>query len=280
MRPLLVLVPLAAAAAAAPANERGSGPPLVVGRTALSAQPADLSVGPAGPFNRWAFDVTGFGPEDGSPRVSCLYGANFPYRCDAALGEPPGPDGRRRVSVTIPDLGRGADVTVRFDTARGRHDVVLELANVPQVVHEIEAVTLTGGGQVVTGSDGTPRPVDRLVRARVTSTPAMATSPLAAPPGCDRLYAQWVSATATDAVFTGPLGTLNGSLTVSRPVVAGSRVGPDTLPEWLVTYPLGANRVQFIAHYEVIYRVGTCEERRLTEPPPRGASVPSRSPPR
>jgi hypothetical protein len=279
MGALPVVLLVLAGAVDARATVREAGPPLVVGRSALSAQPVDLSVGPAGPFNRWAFDVEHFDPADGSARVTCLYGADFAYRCDAAIADQAGPAGRRRVNVTIPDLGRGTEVTVRFATARGRHDVVLELANVPQVVHEIEALTLAGGGRVVTGSDGRPRPAGQIVRARATSTPAMAASSLGAPPGCDRLYAQWVGATATDAVFTGPLGTLDGALTVSRPVAAGARVAPDNLPEWLVTYPLGANRVQFIAHYEVIFRVGTCEMRRLNEPLARGASAPRRSRP-
>jgi hypothetical protein len=276
---MLILL-LAATMPAASAPVPRGGPPLVVARTALSAQPVDLSVGPAGPFNRWAFDVERFDPDEGGAQVSCLYGANFAYRCDAAIAEATAPGGRRRVTVTIPDLGRDSEVTVRFATPQGRHDVVIELANVPQVVHEIEALTLAGGGKVVTGSDGRPRPASQIVRARVASVPAMATSPLGLAPACDRLYADWVGATATDAVFSGPLGPLDGSLTVSRPVAVGSRVSRDNLPEWLVTYPLGANRVQFIAHYEVIYRVGTCEERRLSEGSMRGASGPGHSQPR
>jgi hypothetical protein len=42
-------------------------------------------------------------------------------------------------------------------------------------------------------------------------------------------------------------------------------VQPDNLPEWLVTFPLSATRVQFIAHYEVIYRVGTCPQRIIRD---------------
>jgi hypothetical protein len=280
MRLALALVLLAAATCASSAPAAPAGPPLVVARSALSAQPAEMSVGPAGPLNRWAFDVERFDPAGGGANVSCLYGADFPYRCDASISEVPGPGGRRRVNVTIPDLGRGPEVTVRFLTPRGRHDVVLEIANAPQVVHEIEALSLPGGGRVVTGSDGRPRPADQLARARAPSMPAMATSSLGAPPSCDRLYAQWVGATATDAVFSGPLGSLQGSLTLSRPVAPGSRVSRENLPEWLVTYPLGANRVQFIAHYEVIYRIGACEARRLTDGPTPAASGSARSPSR
>lgn len=276
---LLPVVMLALAAAVeARAAPSAAGPPLVVGRSALSAQPVELSVGAAGPFNRWALDVENFDPADESAQVTCLYGPDFAYRCDAAIADKPGPGGRRRVNVTIPDLGRGREVTVRFTTARGRHDVVLELTNAPQVVHEIETLTLAPGGRVVTRGDGRPTPAPQIARMRATSTPAMAVSSLGEPPVCDRLYAEWVNATATDAVFIGPLGTLDGALTVSRPVAAGSRVAPDNLPEWLVTYPLGANRVQFIAHYEVIYRVGICEARRLKAPPP-DASAPRRSRP-
>ncbi len=272
---LLLATPVPVASAAAPRD----GPPLVVARSALSAQPAEFSVGPAGPFNRWAFDVERFDPDAGPAQVTCRYGAGFAYRCDAAFADAVGPGGRRRVTVTIPDFGRDGEVTVRFATPQGVHDVVVEIANVPQVVHEIEGLSLSGG-KVVTGSDGRPRPADQMVRTQATSIPAMATSSLGLAPSCDRLYAIWVGATATDAVFSGPLGRLEGSLTVSRPVAPGSPVTRDNLPEWLLTYPLGANRVQFIAHYEVIYRVGTCEGRRLREGPATGASGSVHSMPR
>lgn len=270
---------LAATVPVALAQVPRDGPPLVVARNALSAQPAEFSVGPAGPFNRWAFDVERFDPDAGSAQVTCFYGTGFAYRCDAAIASPRGAGGRRRVTVTIPDLGRGGEVTVRFATPQGVHDVVVEVANTPRVVHEIEALALAGG-KVVTGTDGRPQPSDQLVRAQATSTPAMATSSLGLAPACDRLYALWAGATVTDAVFSGPLGRLEGSITAWKPVVPGSRVAPDNLPEWLVTYPLGANRVQFIAHYEVIYRVGTCEERRLSEGSRQGANAPPHSTPR
>ncbi len=255
-----------AATPAASLTADPDGPPLVVGRSALSAEPLALSVGPAGPFNRWAFDVERFDPADPAASVTCRYGPAFLYRCAAVIDGAEGAAGRRRVTVTIPDLGRGPEVTVRFATSRGLHEVVLEIANVPQVVHEIETFPLPGGGQVVTGGDGRPRPAAQLARVRATTTPALATSALAAAPSCDGLYALWVRATATDAVFTGPLGALAGTLTVSRPVIAGSRVTTDSLPEWLATFPLGADRVQFIAHYEVLYRVGACAARRVNEP--------------
>jgi hypothetical protein len=75
------------------------------------------------------------------------------------------------------------------------------------------------------------------------------------------VQAEWVGASATDPVFQSQFGSLNGSVVASRPVMPGSRVTPENLPEWLVTYPLSATRVQFIAHYEVIYRVGSCPQR-------------------
>jgi hypothetical protein len=78
---------------------------------------------------------------------------------------------------------------------------------------------------------------------------------------CDRVVPHWIGASATDPVFTSAFGALNGSVLLARPAAAGRPVQAENLPEWLITYPLSATRVQFIAHYEVIYRVGVCAER-------------------
>jgi hypothetical protein len=242
-----------------------TGPPLVVARVPLSAIPAAQSVGQAGPFNRIAFDVEGFGPQASGAAVACLYPGELRYRCDAAIGEPEAGGSKRRVTVTIPDLGRGKRVIVRFSTRQGQHDAAIDLANVAQVVHEIEALPLPGGGQVATGSDGAPTPIMQVITHRATSTPAMAASALAAATACDHVYAEWVGASATDPVFLSQFGALNGSIVPSGPVAPGSRVRPDNLPEWLVTHPLSATRAQFIAHYEVIYRVGICPQRIISD---------------
>lgn len=238
-----------------------TGAPQVAGRTQLSALPAAQSVGQAGPFNRIAFDVDRFGPPDAASIVTCFY-PGLRYRCDVTIGEPEAQGTKRRVTVTIPDLGRGKQVIVRFSTSAGHQDVPVELANSPQVVHEIEALPLPDGGQVAVGSNGQPAPMMNVVSTRAKTTPAIATAPVA----CDQVQAEWVGASATDPVFQSQFGTLNGSIVASRPVAAGTRVTPANLPEWLVTYPLSATRVQFIAHYEVIYRVGSCPQRVISDP--------------
>ena len=104
----------------------------------------------------------------------------------------------------------------------------------------------------------------QLVTTRAATTPAMAASPLGAAPACDQVRAEWVGAGATDPVFASQFGPLNGAIVLARPVAPGSAVRPDNLPEWLVTYPLSATRLQFIAHYEVIYRVGVCPRRIIS----------------
>lgn len=238
-----------------------AGVPQVTARTQLSALPAAQSVGQAGPFNRVAFDVERFGLPDAAPFVTCFYPGGLRYRCDASIDEPATPGARRRVTVTIPDLGRGKQVVVRFSTTGGHQDVTVELANAPQVVHEIEALPLPDGGRVATGSTGQPAPVMNVVSTRATTTPAMAAAATPTAGACDQVQAEWVGASATDPVFQSQFGSLNGSVVASRPVMPGSRVTPENLPEWLVTYPLSATRVQFIAHYEVIYRVGSCPQR-------------------
>lgn len=240
------------------------GPPVVVARTPLSALPAPLSVGQAGPFNRIAFDVDRFGPPDATSVVTCIYPGELRYRCDAAIGELEAGSTKRRVTVSIPDLGRGKRVIVRFRTQQGQQDAVVEFANVSQVVHEIEALPLPGG-QVIVGSTGAPAPIMQVVSHKATTMPAMAASMLGAPAACDQVNAEWLGASATDPVFLSQFGPLNGSIVPSRPVLPGSRVQPDNLPEWLVTFPLSATRVQFIAHYEVIYRVGACPHRVIRD---------------
>ena len=167
------------------------------------------------------------------------------------------------MTVKIPDLGRGKQVVVRFSTSAGHLDVPVELANGPQVVHEIEALPIPGG-QIITGSNGQPMPILNIANMRATTMPAMAATPLATDV-CDQPRAEWVTATATDPVFQSQFGALNGSVVASRPVVPGSRVQPANLPEWLIMYPLSAIRLQFIAHYEVMYRVGSCPHRIIAD---------------
>lgn len=241
--------------------DAGDGLPTIVAKVQLSAMPAALSVGQAGPLNRFAFDLRQFQAGDPAARVACLYAGGLAYRCDASFSAPETGSDRLRVTLTIPDLGRGKRVVVRFANARGQRDVAVDLVNVSQVVHEIEAVPLPGGGQAAVGGDGAPRPLMQLVSHSATTTPAMAASTLGAPVSCDQVYAEWVGASGTDPVFASRFGSLNGSIVMSRPVAPGSRVQPGNLPEWLITYPLSATLAQFIAHYEVIYRIGLCPQK-------------------
>lgn len=240
--------------------------PIVSAATPLAAMPAALSTGPAGPFNRVALDLRGTAGSATQQEIMCLYPGGFAYRCDVAVGDTRTPDGPRRVVVVIPDLGRGSPVTLRIVSAQGRQNVTVALTNPPRVIHEIETLALLAGGRSVTGAAA---PDLRLLRTRATSTPALATSPLAAPPVCDRVYAQWVGASATDPVFASAFGPLNGSVLPARPVAQGSPVRADNVPEWLVTFPASATRLQFIAHYEVIYRVGECPHRIMARPAPQ-----------
>lgn len=243
----------------------GDGP-LVSNRTALPAAPVALSLGQAGPFNRLAFELRDGDSVRDAPQVTCLYPGGIAYRCEASTSMPRAGDGRRRITVVVPDLGLGTAVTLRFVTRGVLQDVAIVLVNASHVVHEIETLPLPARGGDSTPADGRAVPTTALARIRTTSTPAMATSAVATPPGCDRIHAVWVGASATDPVFAGPSGTLNGSVMPSRPVTPGSRVATDNLPEWIVTYPLDATRVQFIAHYEVIYRVGVCPQKVIARP--------------
>lgn len=237
-----------------------SAGPVISTVTALSASPAQLSNGNSGPINRFGFDVINFDPDDAAVRVLCIYPGSFTYICRYQVASSAAA-GRRRVTVDIPDLDKGAKVTVRFVTSGGSVDALVELTNTPLVIHEIETLTFSQGGVTTTGGNGAPAPVTQLAKERANTMPAIATSSLASPPACDQTYAQWVNATATDPVFTSAFGALDGSVILSSALRRGTRVEPQSSPEWLITYPLSATRAQFIAHYEVVYRVGVCAER-------------------
>jgi hypothetical protein len=241
------------------AADAAPGPPVVVLATALTAAPNSLSSGNAGPLNRQVFELTGFDAADPRSAVLCIY-PKLVYRCRSER-EPVERGARQRVVVTIPDLDLGKRVIVRFTNSYGARDYPLELANASHVVHEIEALPLQNGGQHSTGNDGTLGPNTRMTSERATTMPAMVSSTLGAPAACDQIRAEWVGASATDPLFTSQFGAMSGSVVLTRPVQPGSPLRPDNLPEWTLSYPLSANRVQFIAHYEVIYRVGTCADR-------------------
>jgi hypothetical protein len=259
MRNLLALAAaLVGVATAAPA-----APPVIVLSTALSAGPSSLSSGSAGPLNRYLFELSGFPERDPAAQVLCVYPTHLVYRCRFERQDTQAPQ-RSRVIVTIPDLDLGRRVVVRFLSSGGSLEFVVQLSNAPQVVHEIEALPLTRGGQHTIGSDGLPRPNLAVISERATTLPAMASSTLGAPTACDQIHAQWVSASATDPLFTSEFGALMGSVILTKPANTGSPLRPDNLPQWTFSYPMSANRVQFIAHYEVIYRVGLCSDRVVT----------------
>jgi hypothetical protein len=204
-----------------------------------------------------AFDLGGLGREEADPEVECQYG-KWRYRCRAVRA--PGGN-HRRLIVEIPDLDRGAQVTVRFSTDRGSVERRVTIANPPQILHEIESLALPDGGRSATGPDGARHAVSTLRTWQTTSTPGITALMPYLPEECDAVYAKWGSASATDPVFASEFGPLEGALAPLRPVTADSPVNETNLPQWLVTYSLSATRLQFIAHYEVRYRVGICGDR-------------------
>jgi hypothetical protein len=228
--------------------------------TALSAHPLALAEGRAGPINRFGFDLSGFGRNVSRREVLCEYPGGLLYRCGhEILGET---RGLVRVVVAIPDLGRGRIVGVRFATAGGSAQTQVELTNPPRVLHEIETVSLEAGGAERAGGDGARGPVLALQQQQVTTMPSLAVQGPFEKASCDAIRAEWVGASATDPVFASAYGALHGGVVpLGKPPGAG--VDASTPPQWLVTYPRGATRAHFIAHYEVVYRAGICPERIL-----------------
>ena len=232
--------------------------PKVLSVTKLSSAPVRQSVGAGGPINRLALSVSGI--SGAQVEVECRYADGLRYRCKAHT---PGPSAAepRRLEVEIPDLDRGADVTLRITTALGIAEQNLRLVNPPQTLHEIESLALPEGGETTAGPEGAPEPVKTFRTWRTRTAPALVLDMPYLPERCDALYAQWVAASATDPVFSSAFGALHGAIEELRPVAAGSAVEKDNLPTWLITYRGTAERVRFIAHYEVVYRVGVCADR-------------------
>ncbi|MFO1425654.1 MAG: hypothetical protein U1F11_01495 [Steroidobacteraceae bacterium] len=253
------MIDLLAAVAALPL----SPPPHIVAQTALAAAPPRQSLGPAGPINRFAFDLTGFSARDTAASVECLYGSGLRYRCNFQAEAPNVQGEMQRIIVDVPDLGRGDQVRVRFSTAHGADQHQIGIANPPQTIHEIEAVSLPDGGQVTIGPNGQRAALTSLLTLQSETAPALTALMPYEPTHCDQIYAEWSAASASEPVFASEFGPLNGAITLVKPVLRGSPVRADNLPRWLITYPASATRMQFIAHYEVRYRVGVCSERVL-----------------
>ncbi|MEZ5500762.1 MAG: hypothetical protein R3E77_15215 [Steroidobacteraceae bacterium] len=244
----------------ATAGLASEGASIVTGRTALSAVPSAQAIGPAGPVNRVAFDLSASAARAGPFEVTCIYPDRLRYRCQSSADSQDA-SGRVRLVVSIPDLGRGSPVTVRIAGGSASRDEVIELRNVAQVVHEIEALPLPRGGRTAVGNDGQPVAITQPISHQATSMPSMAMPRRGSVTECETLWPKWVQVSATDPVFLSDVGPLNGSLVLARSPRADSDVTPDNLPLWLITYPLSARRVQFIAHYEVLYRVHPCPQR-------------------
>jgi hypothetical protein len=248
---------------AEPTDPHAAAAPIIAASTALAALPARQSLGSAGPINRYAFDIANFSVTDAGSSVECRYPGNLRYRCNYVAETVTIPSALRRIVVDVPDLDRGKRVTIRFANEHGANEKSLEIANPPQVIHEIESLALPAGGETTVGPTGKRVPVTTLQTITASTAPALTVLMPYEPSRCDQLYAQWAGATATDPVFTSAFGALNGAVAPVKPVAPGSPVREDNLPQWLITYPASATRMQFIAHYEVTYRVGLCADRVL-----------------
>ena len=232
-----------------------SGAPRVITRTAVSAAPDSIAQGDSGPINRRAYEIGGVDPADPRSTVRCIYPGSLTVRCkyqwDATAS---GSADRIRLVVEISDIDRGATVVVRIANAQGQVDDRLTLINRPRIVHEIESLILPQGGQ--SQLDGRGQSVASTGIGTMHASTQISINSTGAP-ACGEVYPRWVSANATDPVFASDFGALNGSVIVARPP-ARNAIRSDNGPVWLVTYPLAASRVQFIAHYEIEYRVRYC----------------------
>jgi hypothetical protein len=217
--------------------------------------------GAGGPINRFTLDVINFGPRVEGSTLECVYPGNFHYRCEYKFPAVQLEDSQTRVEVLVPDLDRGTRVVLRLANRYGSSDFPVAIVNPPRLVHQIVAMVLAEGGVAENGPDGRPAPVLSLHSERLETVPLPALTMPYEPFACDRLYAAWNQASATDPVFTSQFGPLSGSVLLLQPVKPRDPVSAGSRLLWQVTYAASATRVQFIAHLEVFYRVGICRNR-------------------
>jgi hypothetical protein len=236
-------------------------PPTIAHSERLSAQPVPQADGASGPINRIALDIINFGPAVAGSDVECVYAGNFRYRCKYSYPPLRLEGTQTRVEVLVPDVDRGTRVVLRFSNRFGASEFPVEIANPPQLVHQIVTSVLAAGGVTKTGADGRPAPVLTPVTSRIDMVPALAVTLPYDPAACDRLYAQFRQVSATDPVFTSAFGPLSGTVLLLEPIRAGTPVSAQSPLHWQVTHAASATRLQFIAHFEIYYRVGLCQER-------------------
>ncbi|MCS6946752.1 MAG: hypothetical protein NZM12_03955 [Steroidobacteraceae bacterium] len=215
-----------------------------------------MAQGDSGPINRFVFDVAGFDPAARGSRITCHYEGDIVINCRAiwSTADPTARD-RLRIVVEVPDIDRGPQVGIRFQSAAGAVTERVSIANRPRLVHEIESLALPRGGQSELDGRGQRVPILQMATTLARTQTARAASDEL--PACGSVFARWRSANATDPVFTSAFGVLTGSVILSKPPPR-EPITTKNGPEWLITYPLGAQRVQFIAHYELEYRVRYC----------------------
>lgn len=238
-----------------------SDAPVIYGTTTLSALPSEYATGIGGPITRLVLDVARFDPRDPATRVECRYGDGLRYRCQYTPAEGLAPSSQVRINVMVPDLGRGPHVQLLLFNRAGSAELSVDLTNPPKVLHEIESLPLPDGARAALDSNGKRQPILDLLTTRSTTAPAAALTLAITADACDRIRAEWGQVSASDAVFASEFGPVNGTVLLVHPVRSATIVSKDNLPLWLVTYPASASRVQFIAHYELVYRVGVCRDR-------------------
>ena len=261
----MILALLAAAGGAWADGSAPGGPsaPRVLSSSELSALPAARSVGAGGPINRVALDVANFGPQVPGSVLECIYPGAVRYRCRYQFADARLIAGLSRVEVLVPDLELGSPVRIRLSSSAGATEIALALSNPSQIVHQIEGVALPEGGRTVTGSDGRPAPLLTLQSFTAVIVPALALRLDDSGDPCEQLQATWERVSATDAVFLSRFGPLSGTVVLQEPVARRAAVSVSSAPRWLVTYTAASTRVQFIAHYEVTYRVRPCPARLI-----------------
>ncbi len=229
--------------------------PRLIARTAMSAAPDAIAQGDSGPLNRMTYVVSGLAPSDPRLDIKCLYPGMVVIECRYHLEKIDARrDGQLRLIVEIPDIDRGNQVIVRIAGSGGQIDDRVTLVNRTRIIHEIESLMLQGGGQIQIDGRGQQVPSSEIGTVRAATQIALNTS---GSPACGEVYPRWVGANATDPVFTSAFGALPGSVVIARPP-RRVPISASNGPEWLITYPRAASRVQFIAHYEIEYRVRYC----------------------
>lgn len=192
-----------------------------------------------------------FDPKDPGSEVVCRYGS-FRYACDARLSSASSGSRNPPVIVEVPDLGKGAAVSLILKNSYGQIEVPVTLQNTPMVLEESEF-------------DGVPVPFGKFVKTALPGNEGDLREDVAAgPASCGKVYLVWQDVTASNPNADNLTAFQRAvSVRVIDKPAAGSDMSAANPArfEFDIAPGLGTS-VRWKATYKVAARIGECAARK------------------